>query len=564
MEKRWKIQPAADTAVAALQQQLGIHPLFCKLLVQRGIVSFEQARRFFRPDLSHLHDPLLMKDMAIAVDRLTKAIQNKEKILLYGDYDVDGTTSIALMYSFLERYTGLLDYYMPDRYKEGYGVSLEGVEYAHQAGVSLIITLDCGIGAIQAIQRAKAYGIDVIVCDHHLPDEKRPDAIAILDPKQPDCAYPFKELSGCGVAFKFAQAYVETHDLDWRQLEDLLDFLVISIAADIVPIVDENRILASCGLQKLNVTARPGLKALIELSKRQRPLSISDIVFGLGPMINAAGRLADADQAVRLFLSKNKDVAFDYGRVLAHRNMLRKEFDQRIAVEAKALFQQNPYWASSRSIVLYQPHWHKGMVGIAAARMVEQFHRPTIILTQSGQMVVGSARSILGFDMHQALKMCEDLLISFGGHTHAAGLTLRPENVPFFQERFEAVADLMISDEMLVPTIEIASEISLKDLSPAFWNILKQFAPFGPGNMSPVFVARQVKDTGYSSVLNGNHLRLAIKQNDSAPFYGIAFDAGNWHAKIATKQPFDICFSLTENNWKDSSHLQLQVKDLKF
>ncbi len=564
MEKRWKTLPVDEAAAAVLQQHLGIHPLFCKLLVQRGISSFEQARRFFRPDLSHLHDPLLMKDMAIAVDRLTKAIQNKEKILLYGDYDVDGTTAIAMMYSFLERHAAMLDYYIPDRYKEGYGVSMEGVEYAHQAGISLIITLDCGINAIQPIRRARNYGIDVIVCDHHLPDEKRPEATAILDPKQLDCAYPFKELSGCGVAFKLAQAYVETHDLDWRQLEDLLDFLVISIAADIVPIVDENRILASYGLQKLNATERPGLKALIELSKRQRPLCISDIVFGLGPIINAAGRLADADQAVRLLLSKSKEVAFDYGRVLVHRNTLRKEFDQRIATEAKALFQQNPDWATTRSIVLYQPHWHKGVIGIAAARMVEQFHRPAIILTKSEQMVVGSARSIPGFDMHQAIKKCEDLLISFGGHTHAAGLTLRPGDVLFFQERFEAVADLMISDEMLVPVIELASEMSLKDLTPAFWNILKQFAPFGPGNMSPVFVARQVKDIGYSKVLSGNHLRLAIKQDDSAPFYGIAFDSGAWHAKIATKQPFDLCFSLNENNWNDNTYLQLQVKDLKF
>lgn len=564
LEKRWCTLETNEETVYQLQTQLGIHPLFCQLLVQRGITTFEAAKRFFRPEWQHLHDPLLMKDMEKAVDRLSEAIKKGEKIMLYGDYDVDGTTSIALLYTFLEKYHKNLTYYIPDRYKEGYGVSMEGIEYAHAQKVNLIITLDCGITAVDQVQRANQLGIDVIICDHHLPEEKLPAAIAVLDAKRPDCAYPFKELSGCGVAFKLAQAYVEAHDLDWNQLIELTDLLAVSIACDIVPIVDENRTLAWFGLQQLNHTQRPGLKALIDLSKRPRPLTISDVVFGLGPMINAAGRLADAQQAVRMLLSNDANIAYDYGRVLEHRNKLRKEFDQRIFQEARALFFQDPDWRNRKSIVLYQPHWHKGVVGIVAARMVEEFHRPTIILTESEGRVAGSARSIPGFDIHEAIGMCKKLLISYGGHTHAAGLSLEEEDVLFFQERFEATVTTLAAPEIFEPAIEISSEIQLAEITPGFWNILKQFAPFGPGNHNPTFVARGVRDIGYSKILTGNHLRLSVKQADSMPSYGIAFGRGDDYPKVRTRAPFDICFNLQENNWKDHISLQLMIKDLKF
>ncbi|MDX1940076.1 MAG: single-stranded-DNA-specific exonuclease RecJ [Saprospiraceae bacterium] len=564
LEKEWRLIETDQVVVAQLQQALGIHPIFCQLLVQRGITTYEQAKRFFRPELSQLHNPFLMKDMDKAISRIEEAMLQKERILLYGDYDVDGTTAIALLYSFLQMHHKNLDYYIPDRDKEGYGVSFEGIEYARQKNTGLLITLDCGITAIDQIERANQYGMDVIICDHHLPEKQLPNAIAILDPKRPNCNYPFKELSGCGVAFKLAQAYVEKHGLDWQELEDLLDLLVISIASDIVPIVDENRTLAWFGLQKLNNTKRLGLRALIAKSRREPPLTISDIVFGLGPMINAAGRLADAEQAVRLMLSAEPSVAHDYARVLDYRNQLRKEFDRRIAQEAKEILERDWRDQQKKSIVLFQPHWHKGLVGIVAARMVEDYHRPAIILTQSEGKIVGSARSIKGFDIHQALGLCKDLLISYGGHAHAAGLSLYPENIIFFQERFEAVVNTLSSEEIFTPEIPIAAEIELKDITPAFWNMLRQFAPFGPGNRNPNFVTKSVRDTGFSRLLKDNHLRIAIGQPDSNPCYGIAFGRGDDYEKIKTRRPFHVCFNLQENKWGGNARLQLVVKDFKF
>lgn len=564
MEKQWILREAEENKMEKLQKDLGIHAVFCRMLVQRGLETFEDAKRFFRPDWAHLHDPFLMQDMDKAVTRLEKAMQHQDKILLYGDYDVDGTTSVALMYSFLYPHHRHLDYYLPDRDKEGYGLSLEGIEYAHAKGIGLIIAMDCGITAVEQVRRANEYGIDVIICDHHLPEAKLPEAVAVLDPKRPDCPYPFKELSGCGVAFKLAQAYVLKNELEESQLYDLLDLLVISIASDIVPIVDENRVLAWYGLQKLNMTKRPGLRALIDKSKREPPLTISDIVFGIGPMINAAGRLADAEQAVRLMLSAEPSVAADYARVLEYRNQLRREFDQRIAQEARELWERHPNWQEKRSIVLYQPHWHKGVVGIVAARMVENYHRPTIILTRSGNHVVGSARSVRGFDIHQAIGMCSDLLISYGGHAHAAGLTMRPEDVLFFQDRFDAVVDTLASDDVFVPEIQVDAEIDLTDITDNFWNILRQFAPFGPCNRSPVFVCRNVRDTGYSRLLKESHVRLTIGQPGSPAFYGIAFGQGADFKRVKTRKPFDVCFTLQENKWAGKSSLQLMVKDMKF
>jgi single-stranded-DNA-specific exonuclease len=562
MRKRWNLLPADEAAVNHLHEVLKIHPVFCRLLVQRGITTFEEARTFFRPDLSQLHNPFLMADMPAAVDRLDRAILSGERILLYGDYDVDGTTSVALMYSFLSKRHPNLDYYIPDRYREGYGVSLAGVEYARETGATLVIAMDCGVQARVQIAKAKEYGIDFIVCDHHLPDGPLPEAVAVLDPMRPDCSYPFKGLSGCGVAFKLAQAFLQKNNQPEEELHELLDLLALSIAADIVPMVGENRVLAHFGLERINRTERPGLKALIEQSGRQRPLSISDVVFGLAPLINAAGRLADAQQAVKLMLSSEKIVAYDNARVLGHRNQQRKDHDQHIQAEAIQLFETTPGWQDLRSIVLFREDWHKGVIGIAAARMVERFHRPAILLTESNGMAVGSARTVPGFNVYRAIKTCEDLLVNFGGHDHAAGLTLTVEAVPEFRERFEQAVRASISEEQRIPEVPVNAVLDLKDITPAFWRILKQFAPFGPGNRSPVFVSKNVVDTGYSRLLKGNHLRLAVRQNGGPQMYGIAFGMGEHFTKVSSKKPFHVAYKIEEERWQGEKYLRMMVKDL--
>lgn len=559
MQAEWQAIPVDETLVEALRESLGIQPVLCRLLVQRGIETFEQAKAFFRPSLDDLHDPFLMQDMDAAVLRLREAMERNEKILLFGDYDVDGTTSVALMWSFLYPFHPHLDYYIPDRYREGYGLSMEGIEYAREKGAALLIAMDCGITAVEQARRASEYGIDLIICDHHLPGETLPGALAVLDPKRAGCAYPYKELSGCGVAFKLAQGYAQRYGMEREALEELLDLLVISIAADIVPMTGENRILAWHGLQRLNRSKRPGLNALIEESRRTRPLSISDIVFGLAPMINAAGRLADADHAVKLMLAQDRYVAAEYARVLEYRNQLRRDFDQRTAEEAGALFAD--YESERSSIVLYQPHWHKGIVGIAAARMVERFHRPAILLTRSGHIATGSARSVPGFDLHEALGLCSDLLISYGGHAHAAGLSLLPENVPAFWDRFEAVTQLSLPREALRRVIAVHAEIDFEEITPGFWKILRQFAPFGPGNRSPVFVTRGVSDTGFSRLLKGAHIKLSLRQGKQV-FSGIAFQQAEVFPIVAGRRQVDICYTLEENTWDDRTALELMVKDI--
>ena len=562
MRKRWSLLPVDETTAQHLQETLKIHPALCRLLVQRGITTFEDAKTFFRPELSQLHEPFLMKDMEAAVNRLEQALRNHERILLYGDYDVDGTTSVALMYAFLSKRHSNLDYYIPDRYKEGYGVSMAGVDYAKQNDVTLIIAMDCGIQARQQVARAKELGIDFIICDHHLPDGELPKAVALLDPMRPDCSYPFKGLSGCGVAFKLAQAFLQKNNQPREDLLELLDFLVLSIAADIVPMTGENRILAHFGLECINRTERPGLKALIEQSGRHRPLAISDIVFGLAPLINAAGRLADADQAVKLMLSTEKIVAYDNARVLEHRNRLRKEHDQNIQQEAIELFEATPGWQDLCSILLFRNDWHKGVIGIAAARMVERFHRPAILLTESNGLAVGSARSVPGFNIYQAIKSCEDLLINFGGHDHAAGMTLPIDAVPAFQQRFEQAVRASITEEQRIPEIKISGVLNLSDITPGFWKILKQFAPFGPGNRSPVFVSKNVMDTGYSRLLKGNHLKLTVKQGDSQPVSGIAFGMGEYFSKVTSKKPFHVAYKIDEEHWQGETFLRMMVRDL--
>jgi single-stranded-DNA-specific exonuclease len=563
LPKRWNFTPTDENAVIELQKIIPIDPIFCRLLVQQGIHCLEEAKYFFYPSLERLHDPFLMKDMDKATHRLHKAIQQNEKILLYGDYDVDGTTSVAMMFTFLNQQGANLDYYIPDRYKEGYGISFESLDYAKANDVKLIIAMDCGIKAEKQAIALQSLDIDLIICDHHHPGEKIPDALAVLDPKRNDCPYPFKGLSGCGVAFKLVQAYCSLYNLPKKQWESLLDFLVISIAADIVPITGENRTLAHFGLQKFNNTERVGLKALIEHSKRERPLSISDIVFGLAPMINAAGRMADAKTAVQLMLSKSESSSLDYTKALNYRNQLRRDFEQRITEEAVQLFSQNPNQASMKGLILYQEHWHKGVIGIVASRMVEKFYRPSIILTKSGNTVVGSARSVHGYDILKAITSCSDLLLNFGGHKYAAGLTLRLENVKAFCDRFEGVVHTTLSKDQEAPLLNINAELNFKDITPKFRRILSKFAPFGPGNRNPVFQTPGIRDTGYSKVLKEEHLSLSLQQNDSPPFSGIAFGMADLAEKVYSRQPLDMCYNLKENRWQGQNQLQLMVKDIR-
>jgi len=563
MKNRWKYIPADEKKVEILQNELKFDRVICEILVQRGITEIEAVQRFFNPKLENLHDPFLMRGMASAVARIRHAVSQNENILLYGDYDVDGTTSVALLFSFLIKYHSKLDYYIPDRYKEGYGISNEGIDYASQNGVQLIIAVDCGIKAIHQVEEARKRNIDFIILDHHLPENELPKAIAILDPKQPNCDYPYKELSGCGIAFKLVQGLSMHQQAEQGDVYSLLDLAVVSIASDIVPMTGENRILAHFGLKKLNINPRLGLKALIKQSGRGTQLAISDIVYGIGPMINAAGRMADADQVIKLLLTEEKNVASDYAVQLENRNNQRKEFDKKIVHEAEILIEETVDLETKKSIVLYQPHWHKGVVGIAASRIVEKYNRPAIIMTESNGKIVGSARSIPGFDIYNAIKACDDLLLGFGGHKHAAGLTLASENLKLFVERFENVSKQVENFVVVEPVIPISAELKFQDISLAFWNTLKQFAPFGPQNRNPIFVSRNVADTGYSKLLKNNHLRLSVRQQNSPVFYGIAFGQGSAFEKIK-KGSFDLCYNLQENHWNGKTTIQLNVKDLKF
>ncbi|MCW5923238.1 MAG: single-stranded-DNA-specific exonuclease RecJ [Saprospiraceae bacterium] len=560
---RWQLTPTDEHRAQSLQEALGIAPIFCRLLVQRGITSYEDARAFFRPSLSDLHNPFLMKDMDAAVHRLSEAFRRNERILLYGDYDVDGTTSVALMYAFLSNFYQNLDYYLPDREKEGYGVSLASVEYARETGATLVVAMDCGIKAHEAIRRAKGYGIDYIICDHHLPEGGLPEAVANLDPKRDDCPYPFKELSGCGISFKLAQALAMHHNTPSEELDDLLDLVAVSTACDIVPMVGENRTLARFGLQRLNRSPRTGLWALIQRINRSLPLTVADVVFGLGPLINSAGRLGDARDAVRLLLAAERNSALNHAGTLVHRNKERREVDYAMADQARRRFTETPDWEQKRSIVLFDPSWHKGIIGIAASRMTETFHRPSVILTQSNGRAVGSARSVPGFDLYAALQDCEDLFFSFGGHAHAAGMQMPIENVDAFALRFESIAHQKITSDNEHPVIEICAKIRLDDLSAKFWNTLKQFEPFGPHNRNPVFWAENVMDTGQSCLLKNNHVRLSLRHSDgNTVFKGVGFGLGDKFMEVKGR-PFDVAFNLRAEHWRGETTLSLQAKDFR-
>ncbi len=579
-EKRWVLKPQGDPVkVENLAASLEIPPVLANLLVQRGIETTEEAWQFFNPKLENLHDPFLMKDMQKAVERIERALSSGEKIMVYGDYDVDGTTAVALVYSFL-RSQGheKLQFYIPDRYTEGYGVSYKAIEQAEQEGVSLIITLDCGIKATEKVAYARTKGIDFIICDHHLPGETIPDAVAVLDPKRVDCDYPFSELSGCGVGFKMVQAYAQHKGLPFSDVERLLDLVVVSIAADIVPLVGENRILAHYGLKRLNENPRKGLLAIIKICGLEKHnITIDDIVFKIGPRINAAGRMEmDADDkearsgghwAVFLMVARDEEVADEYGVSIDRSNSDRKNIDRSVTQEAHDLIENNPELKKRKSTVIYNPAWMKGIVGIVASRLIESYYRPTVVLTQSNGFVTGSARSVPGFDLYQAVESCADLLENFGGHMYAAGLTMKPENVEKFTERFNEYVEKHIDPQMLIPQVDVDAPLLFSDISSKFRTTLMRFQPFGPGNTAPVFITRCASNRGDARLVGAEmeHLKMDLiqreKPNTMAP--AIAFQQPKLYEYIRAGRPVDVCYSVVENHYRGTVTAQLRVRDIK-
>lgn len=564
MEKRWVEHLLADRqTVEKISEELNINETLAQMLVKRDVTNFEEAKIFFRPDFSQLHNPFLMNGMHAAISRIEAAIKYKEHILIYGDYDVDGTTSVALTYSFFKELYPNVSYYIPDRYVEGYGISTQGIDYADLHQISLIIALDCGIKEIDKVLYAKEKGIDFIICDHHLPGDQIPDAVAVLDPKRKDCDYPYKELSGCGLGFKLIQAYSQKNNLPFSGIEKYLDLVAVSIASDIVPITGENRVLAHFGLKKLNSDPCNGLKALIELSGKSDDFTITDIVFSIGPRINAAGRIDHAKQAVQLLIASSTQLAEDAGFVINLKNSERKEFDSNITEQALNMILNSPEMENRKSTVVYHESWHKGVIGIVASRLTEKYYRPTIVLTKSNDYVAGSARSVIGYDLYEALCECSDLLEQFGGHKYAAGLTMKPENVDAFSKRFEEVVAATITEDMLVQVLDIERCIDLKEINPKFFRILNQFAPFGPQNMMPIFMSRNVYSYGYGSIVGNNHLKMSIRQKDSPTFECIAFGMGDYLEQINQGTPFDVCYTIEENVWKDRRNIQLNIKGIK-
>jgi len=573
MEYVWKQKPkTSQAAIEKLGKEINVNPTLANMLINRGVESFEQAKDYFRPSLSQLHDPFLMKDMDAAVNRIEQAVKNQEKILVYGDYDVDGTTAVALMYSFLKGFYPQVDFYIPDRYKEGYGISERGVRFAAENGFSLVIALDCGIKAIDKVKLAKELGVDFIICDHHTPGDRLPEAVAVLDAKREDCHYPYKELSGCGVGFKLIQAYAKTHGIEESSLYPYLDLLVVSIAADIVPITGENRILAYYGLDRINNIPGPGLKALILQSKVEKEIQISDIVFKIGPRINASGRLEHAQASVELLIAPNLDDAIERAKLVDEVNSTRRNFDENITKEAFEMLALREEEAQWNSTVLFKEDWHKGVIGIVASRCIEKYYRPTIILTESNNKATGSARSVVDFDIYEAIAECADLLDQFGGHKYAAGLTLSVENVPAFQAKFEQVVKSRIEEIHLKPVIEIDDILLLDQINYKFYNILKQMAPFGPGNTEPVFRINNVY-ADEVTVLKDKHLRFKIIQDGQVTTpvclgFGMADRAKDPDLTTVNmlrgKMRFDIVAEMRENFFRDKSSLQLYVKDIKF
>ena len=612
-EKRWIIRQDHDLeTVENLAASLGVDRIIATLLVERGVTTFEEARRFFRPGLDQIHDPFLMKGMRQAIDRINEAIKNKERIMVYGDYDVDGTSAVALVYSYFKELDYNIDFYIPDREREGYGISYQGIDYARETGVKLIIALDCGIKAVEEVAYAAQYGIGFIIGDHHLPGEVVPDAVAVLDPKQVDCPYPYKELSGCGIGFKIVEAHLEQslgvrlcdmpeqldnvrrqrqEELKLRLLK-YLDLVAVSIASDIVPIMGENRVLAFFGLRVLNTKPRPGIEAILkyghvdrrkadasdlsdtaegtEKTKNgyfEKELTISDLVFLVGPRINAAGRIRSAFDSVRLMLTDDPNIARQLADDINSYNMERKDLDTSATEEAKRRIDHDPFYVGRQSLVLYDPSWHRGVVGIVASRIVEAYNKPAIVFTEgSDGLITGSARSLKEFDVHEALEKCADLLEHFGGHKSAAGVSLRKENMRAFLDRFEQLVREGMGTEEVVPEVEVDAEIGFSQITPKFLRILKQFAPFGPDNNVPVFVSRELVDTGGARIVGSNHLKfyaIPIAER-TAPYPAIAFKQGEALERMRHGDLFDLCYQLEENYWRGKTEIQLNVKDIKF
>lgn len=565
MDKRWSIKEKPDSnEVIKLAAELNIDTVLTELLIHRGIKTYDEARYFFRPDLRHLHDPFLMADMEKAIERIESAIASGEKILIYGDYDVDGTTAVSLVYSFFKNIYNYIEYYIPDRYREGYGISTEGIDYAAENGFSLIIALDCGIKSVDKIAYANLRSVDFIICDHHLPGKELPAAVAVLDPKRADCDYPYKEFSGCGIGFKLVQAYAEKNDIPFEEVTCYLDLVAISIACDIVHITGENRVLAYFGLQKINNDPCIGVKTLMGVAGRTGNYAISDVVFALGPRINAAGRIDDAKHAVELLIACNEETATEKSLLINVKNTERKGHDLSITDEALSMIANDVIMLGRKSTVVFNENWHKGVIGIVASRLTEKYYRPTIVLTRSNGHVAGSARSVFGYDLYEALYECKDLLIQFGGHKYAAGLTLHPENLDAFIERFEEVVSATITEEQLIQEIRIDAELELKQIEPKFFRVLNQFAPFGPENMSPVFISRNVYVSGYAGLVGEQHLKMTVMQEGSPVFECIAFNQGEFLFDVSEKKPFDICYTIEENVWRDRRSIQLNIKGIRF
>ncbi len=564
MEKRWKRLAAKDEKVNQLQESLKINKALCQVLVQRGIDSYDASKEFFRPRLDALHDPYLMKDMDRAVHRITAAFENNEKILVFGDYDVDGTTSVACMYRFLCKIyePGLLEFYIPHRYREGYGISKAGIDYAADNNFSLIISLDCGIKSVELIAYASTLGIDFVICDHHLPDAVLPAAAAILNPKQAGCNYPYKELCGCGVGFKLITALADNFSIAAEEYFCYLDLVATAIAADIVPMTGENRILAFYGLQQINTNPSPGIRALVQLGGIRQKLTITNVVFVIAPRVNAAGRMDDAKKAVQLFIEKDFDKALQLAELLHNDNADRKEADSSITQEALLEISNNSVLQSGKSTVVYKEHWHKGVVGIVASRLIESYYRPTVVLTKSGDVAAGSARSVAGFNLYEAIHACREHLLGYGGHFAAAGLTLLPEKVEAFRLKFEEVISQTIDPQLLIPEIIIDAELGFADIKANFYNILQQMEPFGPDNMRPVFIATHVVDTGYSKIVKDLHVRFVLRQHDTT-LTGIGFNLSGKFGLLSQKKPVDIVFTIDENEWNGETTLQLKVIDFK-
>jgi single-stranded-DNA-specific exonuclease len=562
MEKRWNILKADSATVTALQEQLKISPILCELLVQRGIVDFDAAKKFFRPQIEHLHSPWLMKDMKKAVERIQTAFDKEEKILVYGDYDVDGTTSVATLFQFLKELSPNIDYYIPHRYKEGYGISKIGIDFAKEHGFDLIISVDCGIKSTELISYAKELGMDFVICDHHLPDPIIPPAVAILNPKQLDCNYPFKELCGCGVVFKLITALAETYQLPSESYLQFLDLVMTAIAADIVPVVDENRTLSFFGLQKINENPCNGLKAILEQSKQNLPIKMSSLVFTVSPRINAAGRMDDAKKAVQLFIEKDLTNARAIASLLQQDNLDRREADSTITEEALAQIENDPNHTQKKSSVVFQAHWHKGVVGIVASRLIEKHYKPTIVLTQSGEVIAGSARSVQGFNLYEALHACRAYLLGYGGHFAAAGMTLALDQLEAFKEAFEQSVAERITEEQLTPEITINSVLPLDNINMNFYQIISQMEPFGPDNMKPIFIAHKVQDTGYSKIVKDQHISCSFKQGKNT-LRGIGYNMPQHMNVIQSGKPFDIVFQLQLNDWQGTQSVQLQIIDIK-